>query len=303
MYDTENTMEQKKKSTKTSEKINPFKTFCEQLSQKVQKGYPENKVAVIIGASSGIGYETAIRLIGRNYLVVNLSRTSCRLEQVINYSADVTKQNELERGLKAIGDILKHIDVLVYSAGFSMAAPIEKAYDEDIRYLFEVNYFGALHSIRCVIPYMKDRGGNIILISSMGGILPIAFDCFYSCSKAALIMRAKSASGELKEFGIHTTAVLPGGTATPFTFKRKVYEDDLCGEYAIRLNQAVSSLADMEQNGMSPGEVAKEIVECLEDKNPPIVIHCGVVNKMYATAQRFLPDKTSLYLNNRKYYS
>lgn len=70
---------------------------------------------------------------------------------------------------------------------------------------------------------MKENGGRIVLVSSMGGILPIAFDCFYSCSKAALNMLAKSANSELGEFNIRATAVLPGGTATTFTFKRKVY--------------------------------------------------------------------------------
>ena len=92
-------------------------------------------------------------------------------------------------------------------------------------------------------------------------------------------------------------------TATTFTFKRKVYGAAACGEYASRVEQAASSLADMEQDGMSAGEVAKVIVGCLENKNPPVVVHCGATNKMYAAAERILPNKATLYLNDRKYFS
>lgn len=293
-------MEQRKRVAKSDERITALRA---ELTNKFTENDSVQKLAVIIGASSGIGYETAIKLIGRNYRVVNISRTPCRWEAVANCKADISAEGELESGIKEIGAALKSIDVLIYSAGFSMAAPIEKAENKDFRYLFEVNYFGALRAIQSALPFMKEKGGRIILVSSMGGILPIAFDSFYSSSKAALNMLAKSASTELADFNIRTTAVLPGGTSTTFTFKRKVYSDDACGEYFSRVNQAVSSLADIEQNGMSAGEVAKMIVGCIEDKNPPVLLHCGAVNKMYAAAQRILPDKATLYLNNRKYFS
>lgn len=82
-----------------------------------------------------------------------------------------------------------------------------------------------------------------------------------------------------------------------------MYGAAACGEYASRVEQAASSLADMEQDGMSAGEVAKVIVGCLENKNPPVVVHCGAMNKMYAAAERILPNKATLYLNDRKYFS
>ena len=296
MYD----MEQKKKTVKAEQTETSFR---EALKEKFPESESERKLAVIVGASSGIGYETAIKLIGRNYRIVNISRTTCRLEQVANYLADVSDADELEKGILEIGAAMKNIDARVYCAGFSMAAPIEKAESEDVRYLFEVNFFGALRAIQAAVPFMKENGGRIVLVSSMGGILPIAFDCFYSCSKAALNMLAKSANSELGEFNIRATAVLPGGTATTFTFKRKVYGAAACGEYASRVEQAAASLADMEQDGMSAGEVAKVIVGCLENKNPPVVVHCGAMNKMYAAAERILPNKATLYLNDRKYFS
>lgn len=141
MYD----MEQKKKTVKAEQTETSFR---EALKEKFPESESERKLAVIVGASSGIGYETAIKLIGRNYRIVNISRTTCRLEQVANYLADVSEADDMEKGILEIGAAMKNIDALVYCAGFSMAAPIEKAESEDVRYLFEVNFFGALRAIQ-----------------------------------------------------------------------------------------------------------------------------------------------------------
>ena len=263
----------------------------------------EKRNALIVGASSGIGYETAVKLIGKDYNVVNFSRTACSLKQVVNVAVDVSVDNQLENAIKQIGEILKNVDVLIYSAGFSMAAPVEIAQSKDYRYLFEVNYFGALRTIQSVLPYMKNKGGKIILVSSIGGVLPIPFDSFYSSSKAALNVLAKSLNSELFEYDIKTTAVMPGGTATAFTFKRKVYDSEQCGNYASIVEQSVRSLSEMEQGGMSAGEVAKVIVNCIENKNPPITVSCGAMNKLYNAMQRILPEKLSLYFNENKYFN
>lgn len=162
MYD----MEQKKKTVKAEQTETSFR---EALKEKFPESESERKLAVIVGASSGIGYETAIKLIGRNYRIVNISRTTCRLEQVANYLADISEADDMEKGILEIGAAMKNIDALVYCAGFSMAAPIEKAESEDVRYLFEVNFFGALRAIQAAVPFMKENGGRIVLVSSMGG--------------------------------------------------------------------------------------------------------------------------------------
>ena len=193
------------------------------------------------------------------------------------------------------------MQVLIYSAGFSMAAPIEYAKEEDYKYLFEVNFFGALRAIQLIIPHMKKKGGRVILIGSLGGDLPICFDSFYSSSKAALEMLCRAAYGELKPYGIKVTGVLPGGTSTGFTFKRKVYSDSETGGYSGNMNKAVAALANMEQSGMTPEAVAGIICNLLATDNPPVIKICGTKNTVYRVFSRIMPAKFTLNLNDRMY--
>ena len=259
------------------------------------------KTVIIVGGSSGIGYETALKLIGRNYNVVNISRTPCPLERVKNYAADITVGATLEKAIQTVAEKAANLYALVYCAGFSMAAPLEYAESKDYRYLFEVNYFGALRAIKTIVPFLKKKGGRIILVSSMASVFPIAFDCFYSSSKAALDMLAKGADLELAPFNIRVTSVQPGGTSTSFTFKRKVYGEEENREYSHRLHKATAALANMEQGGLNAGEVASCIANILAMKRPPYSLQCGKRNKLYSVAHRLLPENVSLFLNKKAY--
>ena len=180
------------------------------------------KTIIMVGASSGIGFETALRMLGRGFSVANISRTPCALSRVKNYTADISNGTAMEKAIAEIASQTENLYGLVYCAGFSMAAPIEYASEDDYRYLFEINYFGALRAIKAVIPHLKKRGGRILIVSSMGATFPIAFDSFYSSSKAAVNLLAKSADMELRPYNIRVSAVQPGGTSTGFTFKRKI---------------------------------------------------------------------------------
>ena len=260
------------------------------------------KSAVFVGASSGIGYETALRLLGKGYTVSNISRTPCTLGRVRNYKADVSAGSSLEKAVcEAVSAVGGELDALIYCAGFSMAAPLEYAEEKDYRYLFDVNFFGAVRAIQSAVPYMKGKGGRIVLVSSMGSLFPVAFDSFYSSSKAAVDMLVKSAALELEPYNIRVCSVQPGGTSTAFTFKRKIYGDAKNKDYAEKVKLAASALADMEQGGMSAGEVARSVAEAVCGKNPPLLLQCGGWNKFCAMAKRVLPDKAAQYLNKRIY--
>ena len=259
------------------------------------------KTIIMVGASSGIGFETALRMLGRGFSVANISRTPCALSRVKNYTADISNGTAMEKAIAEIASQTENLYGLVYCAGFSMAAPIEYVSEDDYRYLFEINYFGALRAIKAVIPHLKKRGGRILIVSSMGATFPIAFDSFYSSSKAAVNLLAKSADMELRPYNIRVSAVQPGGTSTGFTFKRKIYDDLQSRDYSAKVKRAASALADMEQGGMSAGEVAKEVVNVLCDKNPPLLMQCGGWNKFYAMAGRILPERASQFINRKVY--
>ncbi|MDE7083190.1 MAG: SDR family NAD(P)-dependent oxidoreductase [Clostridia bacterium] len=258
------------------------------------------KTAIVIGGSSGIGCETCLRLVNRGWNVVNISRTPCKNVKVANVTADVSSGNDAVEAIKTACDKYS-VSALVYSAGFSMAAPIEYAKEADYKYLFEVNFFGALKAVQAVVPAFKQKGGRIVLVGSLGGDLPISFDSFYSSSKAALEMFCRSAYSELKPYGIKVTGLLPGGTATGFTFKRKVYTDEENKAYSGKVNRAVAALANMEQGGMSPSAVAEIIYNLLITDNPPVIKTCGTKNTVFRLFSRVMPEKVTLRINERMY--
>ena len=258
------------------------------------------KTAIVVGGSSGIGCAVCTRLSERGWNVVNISRTPCKSSSVKNITADVAAGSTLSDVITKVGEKYG-IDVLVYCAGFSMAAPIEYAKESDYRYLFDVNFFGALKAVQATIPFMKARGGRMVLVGSIGGDLPIIFDSFYSASKAALEMLAREAYSELRPYGIKVTAFLPGGTATGFTFKRKVYSDDENKAYAQSVNRAVVALAEMEQGGMSPAAVAEDIYKLILADKPPVVKASGFKNSAYRIMSHVMPEMVTLYINDRVY--
>lgn len=256
--------------------------------------------AIVVGGSSGIGYETCIRLINRGWQVSNISRTPCKNQKVINMCADIAAgcamTDAIVKSAQTFG-----LSALVYCAGFSMAAPIEYARESDYKYLFEVNYFGALRAMQAAIPFMKKKGGKIVLVGSLGGDIPIIFDAFYSSSKAALEMLAREANAELNRYNIKVTAVLPGGTSTNFSFKRKIYTDEENKHYAKSVNRAVAALANMEQSGMKPTRVAEDIYRAVTADKPPVIKVCGAKNTVVRAASRMMPEKITLYFDGRMF--
>jgi len=247
-----------------------------------------NKVVLIVGASSGIGCECAKKLIKNGDTVYNCSRRECPAEGVKNLMLDIVNTQDIKNCVDTVIDHEKRLDIVINSAGFSMAAPVEYVREEDYRYLFDVNFFGSIELIRAVLPHMKLAGGKIILISSLAGLTPIPYDPYYSASKAALNIFAESLSFELEKQRIYITSLMPGGTKTDFTFKRKIYREDEVGMYEDDMQKAVSSLHNTEQNGMSAAAVADTVLSVVEMEKPPVLITSGIKNKLMGGLYRVL---------------
>lgn len=262
----------------------------------------KQRVVFIIGASSGIGLATAQKLADEGNVVYCGARTACPDERISSIILDVTQPQTVTDAVEKIISETGTIEQLIYCAGYSMAAPVEYAQEADYRYLYEVNFFGALNAVRTVLPFMRiNEYGKIVLVGSIGGILPIAYDAFYSSSKAALIMLGKALNMETNPFGVYVTTVLPGGTATRFTYKRNVYPAAEVGDYASDLDKSVGTLAGIEQGGMEAIEVADTIIKTLDNPKPPSVVASGLKNKTYFAAQKILPDKLTQYLVSNQY--
>ena len=257
------------------------------------------KTAVIVGASSGIGRETALMLAAKGYRVINISRTPCKGDKVKSIVADAAQEGELQRAIADAGSE-GGIDLLVYAAGFSMSAPIEHAKSGDYRYLFEVNYFGAIEALKAALPYLKKRGGRAVLVGALAGDIPIPYDGFYSSSKAALVMLAREANMELRGRGVRVSALIPGGTATDFTFNRMIYKEEAT-DYAGSVKKASAALANIEQGGMSASLVAEAIIKLAERRNPPPVLSVGTRNNFVRFMNRVLPAEVVDRMVMRKF--
>lgn len=240
------------------------------------------KNIVIVGGSSGIGLSLVQQLTSRDNEVTNISRTPCPVASVVNYEADAKSPKELSAAFSK----LKNIDALVYCAGMSLAAPVEYVKPSDYRELFEVNLLGAVECTRLAMPLLTASGdGRIIYASSTGAVTPIAFDSYYSASKAALCMFSRAVNLETDK--VKTTAALIGGTKTQFSFKRKIYTD--CGDYDKNLKSAADALIKIEQTGYDANAVATGLYKLLRAKNPPPVAAIGLKNKLELCIYRMMP--------------
>jgi len=186
------------------------------------------KVAVITGASMGIGEAVAKLFADRGASVVLLSRDAERAEaargrvghaeRTLALACDVRNREEIDR---VVGLTLHHfqrIDVWINNAGHGILDSVANVDMSAVRETFETNFFGALEAMQAVIPVMKQQGsGAIINISSVAGHIPIPFHAVYSATKFAMNAIGKAARIELMSNGINVLTVCPGYVRTDFS--------------------------------------------------------------------------------------
>jgi len=187
-----------------------------------------DKTVIVTGASSGIGRETAIAFARADANLVLASRNEAALielaadlapavRRVLVIPADVTQRAAVESMVQQAAKQMDSIDILVNNAGLGLNALLAEGSMTNIRRLFEVNVFGALHCIQAVVPYMKQQGsGQIINVSSVAGKIATPRNGAYAATKFALTAISDALRLELADYGITVTTVYPGITDTPF---------------------------------------------------------------------------------------
>lgn len=250
------------------------------------------KKALIIGGSSGIGYEF-IKLIKKDYYIYNISRRKCVLEDVENITFD------LEKDLTRISSEIQNIefDLFAYFAGTSMSYSICEVDKIKYKYLYEINYFKVIELLKIVVPNMiKNEKGKIILASSLASKMYIPFDTFYSSSKEALNLLSMELNLELNKYNIYSMSVLIGPTKTKFSYKRDISNKEY---YFDEFEEATNKLIKLEQQGMDKKKTA-ELIASKIDSRKKIYIP-GFFNKLMYSLYKILPGNILFFIIKRKY--
>jgi NAD(P)-dependent dehydrogenase (short-subunit alcohol dehydrogenase family) len=190
---------------------------------------------------------------------------------------DVTDTNQIAPAIAAIEKDIGAIDVLVNNAGYGHEGILEESSIEDLRRQFEVNVFGAVAMIQAVLPAMRQRrAGHILNITSMGGIITLPGLSYYHGSKFALEGISEALGKEVKDFGIHVTAIEPGGFRTDWPGRSMVRAARSIADYDALIEPIRKRR--MELSGWQVGDPAKAAQAMLKvalSDNPPAHLLLG----------------------------
>ena len=228
------------------------------------------QVILITGASSGFGKVTAQTLAGKGYVVYGTSRriANGNIGQIRMLIADVTDENSVRSAVNRIMDEQGHIDVLINNAGMGIGGALELATEEEVSMQMNTNFFGVVNMCKAVLPYMrKARRGKIINISSIGGVMGIPYQGFYSASKFAVEGYSEALALEVHPFHIKVCLVQPGDFNTGFTDNRNISE--LTGQnedYADSFLRSLKIIEKEERNGCHPRKLGAAICKIVARK-------------------------------------
>lgn len=251
----------------------------------------ENRVAVVTGASSGIGEAAAKELSRRGAAVVLAARDGEKMEEIsreiqrgggfaLPVQTDVTDDESVNKLISRAVSELGGVDVLVNNAGLGLSGRVGELRADDLRYVYEVNVLGPLRCIQAALPHMKG-GGRIINVSSVVGLRAIPKVGGYCSSKAALNALSESLRVEIAGRGITVTSVYPGTTRTAFRDNSRRTKDEKRG---------------WRPKGVPPEKVAAKIARAAERGGRDL--HVSLQDLAFTTASALSPSLVDLALRS-----
>ena len=230
------------------------------------------KVVLITGISSGFGKSIARVLSAKGNIVYGLSRKQNEdlTGEIKVLQGDVTDMNSVEKAVSTLIGIEGRIDVLVNNAGMGITGSIEDSSPEDIQLLMRTNFIGYVNMIQAVLPSMRKHGGaTIVNISSIGGIMGLPYQGFYSASKFAVEGLSEALRMELLPFKVKVIVIRPGDFRTNFTANRKpLKQSETVSSYKAQSLKTLSIIEKDENGGLSPDFLAGKLAKILEKKHP-----------------------------------
>lgn len=266
------------------------------------------KTVVITGASSGIGRSCVARMSRAGWRVFATVRKEADRERLRSAGGgnvdpvimDVENGSSISAAAKEIESQLngKGLDGLVNVAGIGMVRPIEYATMQDVRQIFEVNFFGQVGTIQAFSRLLRKQRGRIVNITTVGVNLALPFGGLLNASKSAFAKLSDTLRLEMHPFGVRVCAVEPGAIATPAVDKtlgdlEKVIRDlplEAQAQYGAMIRNFGRRGYGMEKNGSSPDVVAVAVHHALTSNRPRIRYRVGKHAKLLATLPKLLPE-------------
>lgn len=244
----------------------------------------EQRVAVVTGSSSGIGFEISLILAKHGFITYATMRDlqkSSTLESIADreniplrcIQLDVTNDISTKLAIETIVKESNKIDVLINNAGYGLSGALEDLLIDEIKLQFDTNFFGLIRATQTVLPIMrKQKSGIIVNISSGLGRFGIATSSAYASSKFAIEGLTESISYELEPFGIRTILVEPGIIKTNF-IKAAVFAQkstDPNSPYFQFMNNMEDGMKKLIESGEKPEYVARVVLDAINDNNPKL---------------------------------
>ncbi|GAA9236997.1 SDR family oxidoreductase [Helicobacter pylori] len=254
------------------------------------------KVAIITGASSGIGLECALMLLDQGYKVYALSRhaTLCvALNHALceSIDIDVSDSNALKEAFLNINAKEDHCDVLINSAGYGVFGSVEDTPIDEVKKQFGVNFFALCEVVQFCLPLLKNKPhSKIFNLSSIAGRVSMLFLGHYSASKHALEAYSDALRLELKPFNIQVCLIEPGPVKS--NWEKTAFENDERKDspYALEVNAAKSFYSGVYQKALSPKAVAQKIVFLAMSQKIKARYLIGLKTQLLLALYRILPS-------------
>lgn len=260
------------------------------------------KVALVTGSSSGIGYETCLALARDGYLTFASMRNVSKGENLKNVAEkenlpisiieiDVDSEESIVNAIKKIIEGEGRIDVLVNNAGYGQFGCTEDVSVDDFRKQFETNFFSVVRIIQEVAPIMRKQGsGTIVNISSVAGRMGLPGSPAYISSKFALEGLGECLRYELGMFGIKTTLIEPGVIKTNFFDSMKIPESKKDPKYQQITENMLAGLKMMVEMGTAPSQVAEVVLKAIHDEEMKPRYIAGADAAMFMEAKKSKSD-------------
>jgi NAD(P)-dependent dehydrogenase (short-subunit alcohol dehydrogenase family) len=252
----------------------------------------ETRIALVTGASSGIGEATAKRLTKAGFKVYGTSRRGAQASQRTfeMLSLDVTSEESAEAAVKEVLRLHDRIDLLVNNAGFGVApAAAEESSIDQARAIFDTNFFGTIRMTRAVLPHMRQQGsGRIIDIGSVLGFLPMPYMALYSATKHAVAGYSESLDHELRTMGIRVSVIEPAYIKTPFDANFQAPDAPL-DEYREIRSAVDKRVKEVVEGADGPEVVAETVLRAALAAHPKLRYTAGGLAGRLRLLRRFAP--------------